>query len=468
MQADSKEAGSQLEHIWQLADGDASALDRVTLTGQEPALPGIYKVGVQAQAAIAATGLAAAEIHRARGGTAQDVSLSMRHAAAAFRSESYIRLNDKPGQMEFDPIHGFYKCGDGGWVQVHCNYPQHRMAVAELLHCAYNRAGVQRVFDGMAANEVEDWFAANKLPIGMMRSEAEWDAHPQSAALDAQPVLILEKIGEADPRPLPAAGERPLSGLRVLDLTKVIAGPVCGRTLTEHGADVLQITAAHLAHAMPLIIDANRGKRSAYLDLRKDAGIDRLKELVREADIFVQGYRPGTLASRGLGPDALAEIRPGIVYVSLSAFGHEGPWSDRRGFDSIVQTVSGIGHAGGVAVGKDGMHHLPCQALDHGSGYLMALGGMMARLKQSQEGGSWLVRVSLARTGRWLQSLGKQQALDAPEQKLDSISDLIEWYGETAFGRMTGVKPAAQLSATPGYWATKTVRPGANTAEWRA
>jgi crotonobetainyl-CoA:carnitine CoA-transferase CaiB-like acyl-CoA transferase len=460
------ESQEQLQHLWSLAGGDASALSQVELTGAEPALPGIYKVGVQAQSVIAATGLAAAAVHQARGGPAQDVSLSMRHAAAAFRSESYIRVNDVKVRLAFDPVHGFYQCGDGGWVQVHGNYPQHRMAGAELLHCAYSRGGMQRVFDGMSAAEVEDLFAANMLPIARMRSEEEWNAHPQSAALDAQPILILEKIGEAAPRPLPPAAERPLQGLKVLDLTKVIAGPVCGRTLTEHGAEVLQITSGHMAHAMSLIIDANRGNQTVYLDLRKQVQVDRLKALALEADIFVQGYRPGTLAARGLGPEQLAEARPGIVYVSLSAFGHAGPWSHRRGFDSIVQTCSGIGHAGGVAVGADGMHHLPCQALDHASGYLMALGGMMARLKQSQEGGSWLVRVSLARTGRWLQSLGKVDALGVPDPQLEDIADLIEDYGQTHFGHMTGVKPAAQLSATPGFWASKTVPPGAHTAEW--
>lgn len=466
MQADCKETAEQLAQIWRLAGGETGALDRVTLTGSEPALPGIYKVGVQAQAAIAATGLAAAAIHQARGGPAQQVGLSMRHAAAAFRSESYLRVDGKPARMGSDPLHGFYKCGDGGWVQIHTNYPQHRMAAAELLHCPYSRAGVQRCFDTMSAQEAEDLFAANMLPIGRMRSEDEWNAHPQSAALDAQQVLILEKIGEAAPRPLPPAGQRPLEGLRVLDLTKVIAGPVCGRTLAEHGADVLHVTAAHMAHAMPLVIDSNRGKRSAYLDLRKTDGVERLKALAAEADIFVQGYRPGTLAARGLGPEQLAALRPGIVYVSLSAFGHEGPWAGRRGFDSIVQTCSGIGHAGGVAAGKDGMQHLPCQALDHASGYLMALGGMMGRLKQSREGGSWLVRVALARTGRWLQSLGKQEALDATDQTAESVADLIEDYGQTAFGRVSGVKPATQLSVTPGHWATKTVPPGTHAAEW--
>jgi crotonobetainyl-CoA:carnitine CoA-transferase CaiB-like acyl-CoA transferase len=460
------EPQQQLRHLWELGGGDADALSRVELTGSEPALPGIYKVGVQAQAAIAAAGLAAAEIHRARSGVSQGVGVDMRHAAAAFRSENYIRVDGKKVRMGFDPIHGFYKCGDGGWVQVHGNYPAHRMGAAELLHSPYSRAGVQAVFDKMTAADVEDMFAEAMLPIGRMRSEEEWNDHPQSAALDAQPVVIIEKIGEAAPRPLPPAAERPLQGLRVLDLTKVIAGPVCGRTLTEHGADVLQVTSGHLAHAMPLIIDANRGKRSAYLDLRREPGVARLKELAKDADLFVQGYRPGTLSGKGFGPEELASLRPGIVYVSLSAFGHEGPWTHRRGFDSIVQTCSGIGHAGGVAAGKDGMQHLPCQALDHASGYLMAFGGMIARLRQSREGGSWLVRVSLARTGRWLQSLGKQNALSAKDPEIDDVADLIEDYGDTYFGHMTGVRPAAQLSATPGYWATKTVPPGYNRPEW--
>ena len=456
----------ELSRLWSLAGGDASALAHADLPGEEPALPGIYKVGVQAQASIAATALAATEIHRVRGGPAQDVSLPIRNAAISFRSEGYLRVNDVKVRMAFDPIHGFYKCADGGWVQVHGNFPQHRMGATELLRCAFSRAGVQRVFDGMAAPDVEELFAANMLPIARMRSEDEWNAQPQSAALDAQPIIILEKIGEAAPRPLPPLGKRPLEGLKVLDLTKVIAGPVCGRTMTEHGAQVLQITAGHMAHAMPLVIDSNRGKRSAYLDLRKDANVERLKALAMDADIFVQGYRPGTLAKRGLSPEALAELRPGIVYVSLSAFGHEGPWAHRRGFDSIIQTCSGIGHAGGVAAGMDGMHHLPCQALDHASGYLMAFGGMMARLKQCQEGGSWLVRVSLARSGRWLQSLGKQDALNTFDPTLEDVQDMIEDYGQTPHGHMKGVKPAAQLSATPGYWASPSVPPGYHTAEW--
>ena len=459
-------AAAELAALWKLTGGETAALQQVSLTGEEPALPGIYNVGVQAQASIAASALAAAEIHRARGGPAQEVGLAMRDAAISFRSEGYLRVNDVKVRMAFDPIHGFYKCGDGGWVQVHGNFPQHRVGAVELLRCAYSRAGVQRVFDGMAAADVEELFAANMLPIGRMRPEGEWDAHPQAKALDAQPVIILEKIGEADPRPLPPAGERPLQGLKVLDLTKVIAGPVCGRTMAEHGAEVLQITAGHMAHAMPLVIDSNRGKRSAFLDLRKEANIAHLLSLAADADIFVQGYRPGTLASRGLAPENLAALYPGIVYVSLSAFGHQGPWAHRRGFDSIVQTCSGIGHAGGRAAGVDGMHHLPCQALDHASGYLMAFGGMMARLKQAREGGSWLVRVSLARTGRWLQSLGKQDALDLHDPELEDVQDMIEDYGQTPFGHLRGVKPAARLSVTPGYWATKSVPPGYHEARW--
>ena len=157
----------------------------------------------------------------------------------------------------------------------------------------------------------------------------------------ALPLMEIMRIGDSDPEPLPT-GDRPLSGIRVLDLTRVLAGPTCARTLAEHGADVLEITGAHLPSLGYQELDTGHGKLAAHLDLRAPGDVDILRGLVRKADVFSQGYRPGTLASRGLSPEELAAIRPGLVYVSLSAFGHAGPWASRRGFDTVVQTVSGI------------------------------------------------------------------------------------------------------------------------------
>ena len=278
--------------------------------------------------------------------------------------------------------------------------------------------------------------------------------------------LEIIRIGDAPAEPLPA-GDRPLSGIRALDLTRVIAGPVCGRTLAEHGADVLQVTAEHLPSIGVLVADMGRGKLATSLDLRLETDAERLRGLIREADVFSQGYRPGALAGHGFSPKAVARLRPGIVYVTLSAFGHAGPWSERRGFDSLVQTVTGIAAEGGRAIGVDQPRPLPCQALDHASGYFAAFGAMVALARRAKQGGSWMVRVSLAQTGRWLDRLGRVDGLDTPDLKPEDVADLME-STETPWGRMLAVAPAAQLSGTPGRWTRPSVPLGTHPPKWPA
>ena len=187
----------------------------------------------------------------------------------------------------------------------------------------------------------------------------------------------------------------------MLDLTRVLAGPTCARTLAEHGADVMKITAAHLPNIGYQEYDTGHGKLNAQLDLRQPNDLATLSGLVRETDVFSQGYRPGTLGERGLSPEELATLRPGIVYVSLCAFSHVGPWASRRGFDTVVQTVSGItNRQGELFPGKEpGPQFYPVSAIDYLTGYLMAFGAMVALARRAREGGSWLVRISLAQTG---------------------------------------------------------------------
>ncbi|MCW3476623.1 CoA transferase, partial [Limobrevibacterium gyesilva] len=257
------------------------------------------------------------------------------------------------------------------------------------------------------------------------------------------------------------------SGLRALDLTRVIAGPVCGRALAAHGADVLHITAPHLPSIGPLVSDTGRGKRSAQLDLRDPAGRATLRRLLADADLFVQSYRPGALAAHGFGPEDAAAARPGLVYVALSAYGHTGPWAGRRGFDSLVQTASGFNHAEAEAAGAPGQPKpLPCQALDHASGYLMAFGALAAVLRRAEEGGSWLVRVSLAGTGRWLRGLGRvPNGLACPDPDQDAVADLLETT-DSGFGRLNAIRHAAALSETPAHWALPSVPLGTHPAAW--
>ena len=456
-----------LAQLWQAVDGAPEALDRVRLDGQEPVLPSSFRIGTAAQAAIAAAGLAATEVWREKTGRAQQVAVEMRHAAIEFRSERYLRITGTPIPAAWDPLAGLYRAGDGRPVRLHTNFAHHRDAALSVLGCAPNREAVQAALDNWQAVEFETAVQERGGAVATFRSAAEWTAHPQGQAVAALPILSIERIGAAPPRPLPA-GDRPLAGLRVLDLTRIIAGPVAGRTLAAHGADVLLITAPQLPAIDWLVKDTGRGKLSAQLDLTQEPGRAGLRALLAEADIFLQGYRPGGLDRLGFSPEAAAEIRPGIVYVSLSAYGAAGPWAGRRGFDSLVQTVSGFNHAEGEAAGLDGPKELPAQALDHGAGNLLALGAMMARLRQAREGGSWLVRVSLAQTGRWIWSLGRvAHGLAAPEPTREQVQALIETQ-ESPFGTMHAVRHAAELSETPARWTRPSVPLGSHQPAWPA
>src|SRR5689334_19654077 len=333
-----------LADLWRAAGQPEAGLEAITLTGAEPALPSSFAVGTVAQATAAASALAANELWHLRTGRRQRVSVDMRHAGIEFRSERYLRVDGKPPHEHRDKTVGVYRTGDGRWIRLHTNLPHHRAGTLKLLGADYDRASVQRAIDGWEAFKLEDAAAAAGLVVTATRSFAEWDAHPQGRAVAGLPLFTIEKIGDAAPQPLPV-GDRPLAGVRVLDLTRVIAGPVCGRTLAAHGADVLHISAPHLPSFDDLLPDTGRGKRSSFLDLRTEAGREVLRRLAAGADVFVQGYRPGAVAGQGFAPEALAALRPGIVCTSLSAYGETGPWGGRRGFDSLVQTASGFNHA---------------------------------------------------------------------------------------------------------------------------
>jgi hypothetical protein len=298
----------------------------------------------------------------------------------------------------------------------------------------------------------------------------EWAQHPQAAAIDSLPLLEIVKIGDSPPEPLPE-GARPLAGVRVLDLTRVLAGPTCARTLAEHGADVLKITAAHLPNIGYQEFDTGHGKLSANLDLRQPEDLETLRGLIRETDVFSQGYRPGTLGGRGLSPEALAELRPGIVFISLCAFGHVGPWASRRGFDTVIQTVSGITNRQGELFpgAEPGPQFYPVSAIDYLTGYLMAFGAMVALARRAREGGSWLVRISLAQTGRWLVSRGQvpeDQLHDVPQDFTPKEIDRWSMTSETPAGRLHHLGPVLRLSETPPFWARPSVPLGYNEPVW--
>jgi crotonobetainyl-CoA:carnitine CoA-transferase CaiB-like acyl-CoA transferase len=438
--------------------------------GTDPVLPTPFRIGLAGAATLAATGLAVDELWEVRTGRRQSVAVDLRQAAASLRSGHYMRLADGNVSHERNTIMGVYPTKDGRWSYLHCNFPNHRAAALSVLGVEEDREAVTRAVASWNAVDLEEAIIAAKGAGGMARTREEWARHPQAAAIAALPLMEIVRIGDSPPEDLPA-GNRPLSGIRVLDLTRVLAGPTCARTLAEHGADVLKITAPHLPNLGYQEFDTGHGKLSAHLDLREQRDVDILRGLVREADVFSQGYRPGTLGARGLSPDELAVLRPGLVYVSLCAFSHSGPWASRRGFDTVVQTVSGItSRQADVVPGKmPGPQFYPVSAIDYCTGYLMAFGTMVALARRVREGGSWLVRISLAQVGKWIVDLGEVPEVAARDAPAEFTSaELQRWstISDTPSGRLQHLRPTVQLSETPPYWMRPSVPLGYHQPAW--
>jgi crotonobetainyl-CoA:carnitine CoA-transferase CaiB-like acyl-CoA transferase len=407
-----------------------------------------------------------------RSGRRQEVTVDLRHAAASLRSGTYMQLGDGALPHRRHAIMGFYPAKAGRWSYLHCNFPNHRAAALEVLGVAEDRAAVAQAVAQWDAADLEEAIIAARGAGGMVRTHAEWSSHPQALAVASLPLLEIVRLGDSPAEPLPA-GDRPLSGIRVVDLTRVLAGPTGARTLAEHGAEVMKITAPHLPNLGYQEWDTGHGKLSAQLDLRQRASLDTLRGLIREADVFCQGYRPGSLAARGLSPEALAGLRPGLVCVTLSAFGHAGPWAARRGFDTVVQAVSGIAlRQAELVPGKTaGPQFYPVSAIDYCTGYLMAFGAMAALERRAREGGSWLVRISLAQVGRWLVELGELPAsalAGVPDEFAPQEVERWSMVSHTPAGPLRHLRPVARMSETPPRWARPSVPLGHHAAVWPA
>ncbi|GGO49735.1 putative L-carnitine dehydratase [Streptomyces lasiicapitis] len=409
---------SGAEVAWAALGGDPALLSRLSPVVREDTLPARLPVRALARSCVGVCALAAAELAALR--TGRDVPharVDDGSVAAAFTSERQL-LVDGRAPVTFAPLSRFWRTADG-WVRTHANYPHHRARLLAALglgdgEASEDDAAVKSVGARLAelsAFEVEESvYAAGGLAVAL-RTPDEWAAHPQGVAVAGLPLVGRERLdvggpGEVAPLPPLPGGTDPLlpaAGLRVLDLTRVIAGPVATRTLALLGADVLRVDPPHLPELPDQHADTGFGKRSAALDLRDRADRRAFEDLLAGADVVVTGYRPGTLDRFGLAPDALAERRPGLVVAQLSAWGTSGPWSDRRGFDSLVQVASGIAVAEGS---PESPGALPAQALDHGTGYLLAAAVLRALSERAAggagTGGTVLVRLALARTAAWL------------------------------------------------------------------
>jgi len=464
---------SALSALWRALGLADSALSHIELAGSAPGLPSSFAVADAAQASLGAAALAAAEVRHLRGHGRQQVSVDRMHALAECAAWFSI---DGVTPPNWDKISGLYPCGDAlgapGWVRIHANFAHHRDGALRLLGCPpgpeTRRAAVTQALRHWHAEAFESAAAEAGLVVAAVRSFDEWDRHPHSSAVAALPVSLERLDDGADTPPLawPALGAamRPLTGLRVLDLTRILAGPVGCRTLAAYGADVLMVNSPNLPN-IDAIAELSRGKRSAHVDLRSDAGRETLCTLVSGAHVFVQGYRPGGLAGLGFDPRTLARLRPGIVTASLSAYGPSGPWAGRRGFDSLVQTATGFNHAEASAAGATTPRALPIQILDFASGFLLAFGVQAALMRQQREGGSWHVQVSLAGAGRWLRGLGRvANGFDVPRP--EGLPARFLMSEPSGFGRLVGVRHAAEMAETPPLWRLPSMPPGTHRPAW--
>jgi hypothetical protein len=398
---DSRASSALMREAWTALGGDPGDLDRVKLEGDSAGLlPSRLAVIEMMTAAVGAATLAVSALDAAREARpSTQVSLDVEHVAVAARSERYARLLGSDLRMGMAPLSRFWNAADG-WIRLHTNYPWHLRRALGVLGCDDAPEAVGAAIAGRSATELEESLAAAGALGFAVRSLRDWRLHPQGEAVAGQP-LVRTAVGAGPARRLPPG--RALDGVRVLDLTRVIAGPVATRTLAAWGADILRVDAPQLPEVPAQAIDTLQGKHSTLLDLFQPSARARLEELLAEADLVVQGYRPGALARFELTAEHLAERWPHLGVVTISAWGRSGPWSGRRGFDSLVQCPTGIAAIEGDAAAPG---ILPAQALDHATGYLAAAAATMSLAASHIDGMPRSHEVSLARTATWLTDAG--------------------------------------------------------------
>jgi crotonobetainyl-CoA:carnitine CoA-transferase CaiB-like acyl-CoA transferase len=453
-----------LESILSALQWQDPPLDRLDVMPHENVLPTSLPVGPCAAAVLSATGLAAAAIHARRGNAPARVRVDLRRAALATANADYLRVDGKTVKS-WDTITGYYSASDA-WVYLHGNFPHLRDGLLQLLGASNDRDAVTAAVARWRADDIEREAGARGLCAVRVRRRDEWRAHPQFEAAAAAPLVRIRRIGDAPRESLSSlwSADRPLSGVRVLELSRVIAGPMVGRTLAEHGATVMLVSGPHLPSLEPLVIDTGFGKLSAALDLRVPVDAQRLHDLAADADVFLDAYRPGSLAARGYTPEALARRRPGIVYVSISAFCQDGPWALRRGYDTLVCAASGLGYAD-----TDTPRRLPCQPLDYLTGYLGACGAMVALHRRALEGGSWHVALSLDRTAAWLWEMtdlvGREASVAVAKPSMQDVEDLCA-VTSSAFGELEHFMPILDMPGAQPHWDRAPVPLGSDPAAW--
>lgn len=439
-----------LTAFWRGLGGEAQQLQSVQLARADcPDLPSIFRVSDLAAASVAAAGCALSELVSGSLAGPHPVTVDKRQTSLWFAWS--IRPDGWKMPAPWDPIAGDYATADG-WIRLHTNAPHHRAAALSVLGTPADKGEVARAVSLWTADALETAIVEKGGCAAAMHSIAEWERHPQGSAVGAEPLVSQASLFSPSlpPSSWTPSPDRPLRGLRILDLTRVLAGPVATRFLAGFGAEVLRIDPPTWDEP-GVIPEVTLGKRCARLDLRDREGRDTIWRLLGSADVLVHGYRADALEHLGFGPHERHAIRPGLIDVSLNAFGWSGPWRNRRGFDSLVQMSSGIADAGMRRLQKDRPTPLPVQALDHATGYLMAAAVIRGLTHRTQTGQGTLARASLARMAQLLIDQG------APRELSNSFapaadSEYAPAIEQTDFGPVQRLNPPLQVGTAVMQW----------------
>jgi crotonobetainyl-CoA:carnitine CoA-transferase CaiB-like acyl-CoA transferase len=433
-----------------------------------------------AAVALAAFSTGVAEIWRDRGGRPQVISVSSRHAAASLISIRSQRLNGRPPFSFLDqdghsittlavggfppPYFSFHRTRDDRWFWIHGIIPHLVRGTMKVLGLR-EPAGYPEVAKAVAtfnATDLEEAMAEARMCGVIARTAEEWANHPQGQACARDGCISIEKIGDSEPEPFTPVSTQPLDGLSVLDLTRILAAPTAAKLLAGHGADVLHISSPNLYSGLSNVLDTGHGKRSASLDLDRAEDAATLRKLIADADVFCQSYRNGAMERRGLSPQDVARVRPGIVYLSVNCYGHAGPWFDRPGFDPLACAATGIS----LAQGEGGPPEtVPVFASDYVTGSLGALGVISALRRRAREGGSYHVKVSLTQSATWMYDFAPLRPRLAASEQANDEQYFEEM--ETPFGRLRYVRPVPRMSITAPRWKDPVVPLGTHEPIWR-
>lgn len=476
--ATTEEGPRAFDELMALRGGERPAPGEVTTTGSDPLFASPFRVGRTLADALAARAVAANDLWEMRTGRRQRIEVDVRAAAAtALGGEDMTLVRDAAGTYRPIPVSPDvehmasltqpWRTADDRWFVPHFNLPHLEQRVLDVLGCEATPASVEAAVRKWKADDLEEAIAAADACGGVVRTAREWLDHRQGAYLAGRPVVEITKIGDSAPEPLPAGAE-PLAGLRVLDLTRILAGPTAALSMAEHGADVLMVTAPHLPQVPPFVRDTSHGKRSAYLDFTRPDQAARLRELASEADVFIEGYRPHRLEAHGFGPADLAAVRPGMVYVSVNCFGSGGPFGGRAGWDQVAQAVTGVCDIQGRATGAGRPQLTPVFLCDFLTGFLGSYGAMLALARRAREGGTYRVSVSLCQSAMLLQRQGLISGFDEAAGQLEPTE--FERYAvaddATAYGDLKSLGPVIRMSETAPRWSGTTPRLGSSRPEW--